>query len=73
MNSMRLVAILLIVVGAVGLLYSGFSYTTQKEVVNIGSLKITADDQKTIPIPPIVGGLMLAGGVVMLVYGRKNA
>jgi hypothetical protein len=61
--------ILLIAVGLVSLAYQGITYTSRETVVNLGPIKATADTQKTIPLPPILGGLALAGGVTLLLSG----
>jgi len=53
--------------------YQGITYTTSEKVVDLGPLKITAQKEKTIPLPPILGGLALAGGIVLVVVaGRKS-
>ena len=72
MKPAAIVGILLIVIGVIGLAYGGFSYTKQKTVIDIGPIKATADERKTIPVPPILGGLALVGGIVMLVTGGKK-
>jgi hypothetical protein len=64
-----IVGILLIAVGLVSLAYQGITYTSRETVVNLGPIKATADTQKTIPLPPILGGLALAGGVILLLSG----
>ena len=61
-----IVGIVLIVVGLVSLAYRGISYTSRVTVVDIGPIKATADKQKTIPLPPILGGIALAGGVALV-------
>ena len=67
---MKILAILLIVFGVVALAYGGISYTRKEKVLDIGPIEATATRHETIPLPPIVGGLALAGGVAMLVMGR---
>jgi len=62
-----IIGIVLIAVGLVSLAYQGITYTSRETVVNLGPIKATADTQKTIPLPPILGGLALAGGVTLLV------
>jgi hypothetical protein len=64
--------VVLIVLGLVGLIWGGFSYTTRKKVVDIGPIHATRDQTHNIPLPPIIGALALVGGVVLLV-GAKNA
>ena len=58
---------LLIVVGLVSLLMGGFSWTREKKVIDIGPIEATTRERESLPIPPIVGGLILAAGVVLLV------
>jgi uncharacterized membrane protein YidH (DUF202 family) len=62
-----LVGSLLIVIGLVSLLLGGFRWTQQKTVVDIGPLKATTEEHKTVPIPPVIGGLALVGGILVLV------
>ena len=66
----NLIALLMIVIGLVGLLYGGFTYTRQKTVVDVGSVEITRQQHEKIPVSPIVGGLILVSGVWLLSYGR---
>lgn len=66
---MRVLGILLIVLSALALAYQGVTYTKQEKVIDLGPIKATAEHQETIPIPPWVGGVGLAAGVVMLVAG----
>jgi hypothetical protein len=72
MKSSSLLAIVLIVLGVVALAYQGITYTTRKKVLDIGPIQATKEEHNTIPIPPLVGGLALVGGVILLVSGSKN-
>jgi hypothetical protein len=63
------VGIVLIVVGGLILAYQGISYTRDRNVLDVGSVHITAETQEHIPLPPIFGGLAIVGGVVLLVVG----
>jgi hypothetical protein len=69
---MKLVGIILIVLGVLALVYQGIQYTTKEKILDIGFLKVTADTKKNIPLPPIVGGLALAAGIVMVVLDRRK-
>ena len=60
MKSMSVAGIVLIVLGVGALAYQGITYTSRETVIDIGPLHATADRQKTIPLPPIVGGLAVA-------------
>ena len=66
------IGILLIVLGALALAYQGINYTREKKVVDVGSVHLTAESHERIPIPPVLGGLALVGGVVLLVMGSKS-
>jgi hypothetical protein len=66
------VGIVLIVLGIVALAYGGISFTRREKVLDIGPIEATAEKRETIPLPPVLGGLALAGGVVLLIYGSKS-
>ena len=66
-----MIGVLLIVLGIVALVYQGISYTTEEEILDIGPLEATAETEETIPLPPILGALALAGGVVLVAVSRK--
>jgi hypothetical protein len=71
-SGLLVIAIVLIAVGVVSLAYQGITYTTREKVLDVGPIKATAEREKTIPLPPILGGLALAGGVVLLVAGARR-
>jgi hypothetical protein len=64
--------IMLIVVGLIALAYQGISYTTHKKVLDIGPIQATTTEHKTIPLPPILGGVAVIAGVILLASGRKD-
>jgi drug/metabolite transporter (DMT)-like permease len=64
--------ILLVVLGALVLAYQGINYTRQKKVLDVGSVHLTTETHERISIPPILGGLALVGGVVLLVMGARS-
>lgn len=71
---MKLIGIVLIVLGVIGLVAGGISWTEREKVVDIGPLEVTTENRESIPLPPIIGGLLLVAGVVLLVAGgRKTA
>jgi len=72
MKPLNLVGIVLIVLGALVLAYQGINYTRQKKVIDMGPMHVTEETHERIPLPPILGGLALAAGVVLLVMGAKN-
>ena len=67
---MKILGIILIVVGIVVFAYQGITYTSRKKVVDIGSVQVTAEKTRTLPLPPIVGGIALVGGIVLLLVGK---
>ena len=72
MKPTNVIAILLIVLGVAAFAYQGITYTTQEKVVDLGPLQMTAEKTKTIPLPPIMGGLALAGGIVLLIVSSRK-
>jgi len=72
MKTYTLIGIVLIVIGILAFAYQGITYTTREKVVDLGPLHVTADKTRTIPLPPIVGGISLVGGIVLLVVGKKK-
>jgi hypothetical protein len=70
---MKYAGIALVILGILALLYGGFSYNREKTVLEVGSLKATATEHKSIPISPIAGGIALLGGVVLLMVPRRRA
>ena len=73
MKPIMMVGILLVVLGALALAYQGFNYTHQEKVIDLGPIHATAEEQKHVSIPPILGGLALVGGVVLLMVGGKKS
>jgi hypothetical protein len=69
---MKIVGIVLIVIGIIALAYGGITYTTREKVLDVGPIEATAERQKTIPLPPLLGGLALAGGVALLIVGSRR-
>jgi hypothetical protein len=65
-------AILLIVIGVVAFAYQGITFKTREKAVDLGPLQVTTEKTRSIPIPPIVGGIALAGGIILLVRSSKK-
>ncbi len=72
MRPAGIIGIILIIIGVIALAYGGFSYTKREKVIDAGPLQVSADKQKTVPLPPILGGLCLVGGVVLVVAGSRR-
>jgi hypothetical protein len=69
---MKLVGIIFIVLGVLALAYQGIRYTTQEKLIDIGPLKVTATEKKTIPLPPIVGGVAIVAGIALILADRRK-
>ena len=69
---MKLIGVVLIVLGVIALAYGGITYTKREKVLDIGPIQATAERQKTIPLPPVLGGLALVGGVALLIAGSRK-
>lgn len=63
--------ILLIVLGGIGLAYGGVSYWHREKFLDLGPFQATTNKKETVAVSPVVGGLLVAGGVALLVFGRK--
>ncbi|HWF39052.1 MAG TPA: hypothetical protein VG322_11065 [Candidatus Acidoferrales bacterium] len=72
MKTATVAGIVLIVLGIIGLVYQGIGYTKRKDVLEVGPIHATKDTHETVPIPPIVGGIALVGGIVLLIAGAKS-
>ena len=73
MKTATMLGIALIMLGVVAFAYQGITYTTREKVIDLGPLQATVDTKQTLPLPPLVGGLALIGGVVLLVVGARRA
>jgi len=67
---MKAIGIVLIAIGLAGLLYGGFSWSRREKVLDIGPVEVTNEHTHSLPVPPIVGGICLAAGVVLLMKTR---
>jgi uncharacterized membrane protein len=72
-NPITLVGIALIVLGIVAFAYQGITYTSREKIIDIGPIQATADTKKTIPLSPLLGGLVLVGGIALVVVGAKKS
>jgi len=73
MKPIMIIGLVLIVLGALVLAYQGITYTTHEKIIDIGPIHASAETQKTVPLPPVLGGLALVGGIVLVVMGRKKS
>ena len=72
MKPAGIIGIILIVVGIIALAYGGFSYTKREKVLDLGPIQATAEKKETVPFPPILGGLCLVGGIVLVIVGNRT-
>ena len=70
---MVILGVLLIALGVAGLVIANISFTEKKVIVDAGPLKITADQERSFPIPTIAGIIAVAVGAGLLFYGRNKA
>ncbi len=73
MKPAGIVGIILIAIGIIALAYGGFSYTTREKVIDAGPVQVSADRQKSVPLPPILGGVCLVGGILLVLAGSKKS
>ena len=67
---MKVLGIVLIVLGVIGLAYGGLTFTRKEKVVDIGPVEVTRTEHERIPLPPVVGGICLVAGIAMVLAGR---
>ncbi len=72
MKPIAVAGIVLVVLGLVALVYQGITYTSHETVIDIGPVHATADRQKTLPLPPVLGIVAVAGGVALLIAGMRK-
>ena len=72
MKPIVLIGIVLIVLGVVAFAYQGITYTSREKILDIGPIQATHETRKTIALSPILGGIALAGGIVLVAIGAKN-
>jgi hypothetical protein len=69
---LTIIGIALLVLGLISLAYQGITYTKSEKVLEIGPITATKETKKTIPLPPILGGAALLGGIVLLAAGARR-
>ena len=73
MKPVLLIGIALILLGIVALSYERITYTTKEKVIDIGPIHATAEREKSIPLPPLLGGLALVAGIGVVAVGYKKS
>jgi hypothetical protein len=69
----KTIGIILLIVGIVMIIWTGFTYTKKEKVIDAGPLQVSADRQKTVNWPPYAGGILIVGGIILLVTGKKTS
>lgn len=72
MRAVTIIGVILMVIGVIGFVAKGITYTTEEEVVDIGPLEVQAEDKETIPMTPLASGVAFVAGAAMLVYTRME-
>ena len=67
----KILGVILIVLGVIGIAWGGFTYTTKEKVVDLGPIEASRDKKHTVPVPPIAGAIALVGGIVLVATGKK--
>jgi ABC-type phosphate transport system permease subunit len=72
MKPLLIIGILFVLLGVVALSYESITYTKEEKIAEIGPFKATAEREKSIPLPPLLGGLALAAGAIMIAVGYRK-
>jgi len=68
----RTIGLILIVIGIVLLVWTGFTYTKKEKIIDAGPVQVSADREKTVNWPPYAGGIVLVVGAVLFIFGKKE-
>lgn len=72
MKALTLIGIVLILLGGLALAYQGFTYVSRETVAQVGPVQVLADRERTVWLPPVVGGLAIVGGIALLIVGARS-
>jgi hypothetical protein len=72
MKTATVVGVLLIALGVISLVFGGVVFQHEEKIVDIGPIEATKTEKKRLPLPPLLGGLALASGVVLVVVGARK-
>jgi hypothetical protein len=73
MKTITIIGLVLIILGVLAFAYQSITYTSREKIIDIGPLHASADTQKTIPFSPLLSGLALGSGILLVIVGRKKA
>lgn len=69
---MKTIGTLLLVIGIIMLVWTGFSYTKKEKVIDAGPIQVSADQQKHVNWPPYAGGILIVGGIILMIASPKK-
>jgi len=72
MKGTTIIGIILIILGIIGFIIGGFSFTTSEEVANVGPLELEKEETHSVPITPIASGIAVIAGIVLVVAGTRK-
>jgi hypothetical protein len=72
MKSITVAGIFLVILGVLVIVYQGVTYTKREKILDIGPIQATRETHKTVPLPPILGAVAIAGGIALMVKGHKR-
>ena len=72
MKAATIIGIILIIGGILGFIFKGISYTEKEKIVDVGPIEIESEEEETIPIPEILSGVAVVGGIVLVAVGGKR-
>ncbi|MGH9198469.1 MAG: DUF3185 domain-containing protein [Acidimicrobiia bacterium] len=72
MKPVTLVGFLLILLGVISLIFGGITYKDKETVLDVGPIEATATTKKKVPLPPVLGGLALVGGIALVIAGSRR-
>jgi hypothetical protein len=70
---MKTLAVILMILGALAVAYQGFSYVTREKIIDVGPVEVSAEKQKTVFLPPVLGAIVLVTGVALLLTSSRRA
>lgn len=70
---MRIIGIILLVAGILAMVYQGITYTSQETVLNVGPVEVTAQEKKSIPLPPVLGAIGIVAGITLILVDRRKS
>jgi hypothetical protein len=72
MKAATIIGIILIILGVFGFVYKGIIYTEKEKVVDLGPIEVESEEKETIPIPEVLSGIAVIGGIVLVAVGSKK-